>query len=178
MATTDRRTAHVVAALGALNPPDDRAATSLSTILNHLAVLAKPFDAQYPTHLTASAVVLSDVGVLLHRHKRLNIWTGPGGHVDGDELPEDAALRETLEETGLVARHPDGGATLFHVDVHPSAKGHVHLDLRYLLLAEAEAPSPPPGESQAVEWVPMADALERTDVLYANALRAAQAFNI
>jgi ADP-ribose pyrophosphatase YjhB (NUDIX family) len=29
----------------------------------------------------------------------------PGGHMEGDEGPEDAALRELFEETGLV---PDG----------------------------------------------------------------------
>ena len=75
--------------------------------------------------------------VLLHRHRRLGIWLQPGGHVEPDERPEDAALRETVEETGFRVRHPQGGPMLVHVDEHPGPDDHIHLDLRYLLLADS-----------------------------------------
>ena len=41
-------------------------------------------------------------GILLHRHRKLGMWLPPGGHVDPDEIPDDAAVREVLEETGVV----------------------------------------------------------------------------
>lgn len=34
-------------------------------------------------------------------HPRLGWWMIPGGHVEDDETPADAALREGLEESGL-----------------------------------------------------------------------------
>jgi 8-oxo-dGTP pyrophosphatase MutT (NUDIX family) len=40
-------------------------------------------------------------GVLLHKHAKLGLWLPPGGHVEPGELPDDAATREVLEETGV-----------------------------------------------------------------------------
>ena len=57
-----------------------------------------------------------------------------------------------MEETGLAVAHPAGGPILVHVDVHAAADGHVHLDLRYLLVGAGRDPRPPPGESQEVAW--------------------------
>jgi len=45
-------------------------------------------------------VVLAD-HVVLHRHRKLGLWLPPGGHIEPNELPDEAALREVLEETGL-----------------------------------------------------------------------------
>ncbi len=35
------------------------------------------------------------------KHKKLNKWLPPGGHVEKDETPDDAARREVREEAGL-----------------------------------------------------------------------------
>jgi ADP-ribose pyrophosphatase YjhB (NUDIX family) len=40
--------------------------------------------------------------VLLVRHAEGNEWTTPGGMVEPYEIPADAAVRETWEETGLL----------------------------------------------------------------------------
>ena len=40
---------------------------------------------------------------LLHWHKRLQQWMPPGGHMEPNEDPVQAALREVHEETGIVA---------------------------------------------------------------------------
>ena len=54
-------------------------------------------------HFCASAFVIDPYTkkVLLIRHKKNGRWTQPGGHIEGNETPEEAALREVYEETGL-----------------------------------------------------------------------------
>lgn len=39
--------------------------------------------------------------LLLHRHRKLGMWLPCGGHVEPHELPDDAAVREVLEESGV-----------------------------------------------------------------------------
>jgi len=41
---------------------------------------------------------------LLINHRKLGVWLQPGGHIDPDEDPEESALREVYEETGLKVR--------------------------------------------------------------------------
>jgi len=144
-------------------------------MLGELDRLERPFDEHAePTHVTASAIVVGARGVILHRHRRLHRWLQPGGHVDPGETPEEAVLRECREETGLSVAHPAGGPVLVHVDVHPAAGGHVHLDLRYLVWAPDENPAPAPGESQAVAWFSWDDAVALSDEALEGALRSAR----
>lgn len=50
---------------------------------------------------TAAAFLYDQGQVLLVKHRKLNAWLAPGGHLDENELPDDAAARELFEETGL-----------------------------------------------------------------------------
>jgi 8-oxo-dGTP pyrophosphatase MutT (NUDIX family) len=139
--------------VAAHEPADDRERRSRRRILEELDRLHAPCDEDAdPVHVTASAIVVSRLGTVLHRHRRLGLWLQPGGHIDPGEAPWEAACREAVEETGLSVRNPPGGPRLVHVDVHQGAKGHTHLDLRYLVVAPAADPSPPPGESPDVQW--------------------------
>lgn len=52
-------------------------------------------------HFTTSVYVVSQNQVLLHLHRSLKLWLPVGGHIDRDELPQEAALREAKEESGL-----------------------------------------------------------------------------
>ena len=140
-----------------IDPVNQRERDSIGATLELLERPGDPFSRSERRHLTASAFVLSSRGVILHRHLLLGIWIQPGGHVDAAEGPQCAAVRETLEETGLVAHHFDP-VELFQVDVHPGPQGHrgpldhLHYDLRYALRAPPLDPSPPEDESPDVEW--------------------------
>ncbi len=100
-------------------------------------------------HFTVAVFVVHEGKVLLHRHRKLGMWLPPGGHIERDELPDDAAVREVLEETGVrvalvgerrddvndpVQLHRPAGMQL--EDIGP---GHQHIDLIYF--AEPAGPT-------------------------------------
>ncbi|HEX6709652.1 MAG TPA: NUDIX domain-containing protein [Rubrobacter sp.] len=96
---------------------------------------------QTERHFTVAVFVAWEGKVLLHFHRKLGMWLPPGGHVERDELPDDAALREVLEETGVevelvgekredieapVQLHRPAGVQLENI-----GPGHQHIDLIY-----------------------------------------------
>jgi 8-oxo-dGTP pyrophosphatase MutT (NUDIX family) len=52
-------------------------------------------------HFTVAVFVVHEGRVLLHFHRKLRMWLPPGGHIEKDELPDDAAVREVFEEAGI-----------------------------------------------------------------------------
>ena len=53
-------------------------------------------------NISAFVVIFDKKGRVLLSHRRgLDVWNLPGGSVEFGELPTDAAIRETKEETGL-----------------------------------------------------------------------------
>jgi len=171
----DPRVAAVIEAVRGHRTADEREVLSRAIILAELARLGRPLDEHAdPTHVTASALVVGPRGVVLHRHRRLHRWLQPGGHLEAGEMPSEAALRECVEETGLPVCHPPGGPTLAHLDVHTAARGHVHLDLRYLVFAPDLRPAPGPGESQEVAWFSWGEALGIADDALAGGLESAR----
>jgi 8-oxo-dGTP pyrophosphatase MutT (NUDIX family) len=140
-------------------------------MLEELERLPRPFDRDAdPVHVTGSALVVGRRGTVLHLHKRLGRWMQPGGHLDPGEAPWEAALREAMEETGLDLRHPGTGPRFIHLDVHPAASDHTHLDVRYLLVGDDTDPSPPPGESPHVRWFSLREAIAVADEALEGAL--------
>jgi 8-oxo-dGTP pyrophosphatase MutT (NUDIX family) len=51
-------------------------------------------------HFTVSGFVTRQGQTALHWH-RLGLWLPPGGHIEANEDPIEAVLREVLEETGI-----------------------------------------------------------------------------
>jgi 8-oxo-dGTP pyrophosphatase MutT (NUDIX family)/SAM-dependent methyltransferase len=84
--------------------------------------------------------------VMLHRHPKLGMWLPCGGHVEAGELPDDAAVRELLEESGvrvrLIGPHPvnaPGPRPLARprgIQLETIAAGHEHVDLVYWAVPE------------------------------------------
>ena len=100
-------------------------------------------------HVTGSAWILNPdrTHALLLHHRKLNLWVQPGGHLDDSEAsPAAGAMREALEETGMVNLQ-FANDTLFDVDIHciparAARRGemaiepaHLHYDVRYLIIA-------------------------------------------
>ena len=120
-------------------------------------------------HFTATVYVVSDGAVALHEHDRLGKWLPPGGHVDRDELPHEAGLREVREETGLeptlVHDTPEiaGDAAmtlpqprhmvLYDINVHEDGSvGHQHVDHLYFAAVPGRGIVPAVGEEAADAW--------------------------
>jgi 8-oxo-dGTP pyrophosphatase MutT (NUDIX family) len=51
--------------------------------------------------MTVSVYIVRDGAVLLHHHAKTGKWLPPGGHIELDEDPNEAAIREAKEETGF-----------------------------------------------------------------------------
>jgi 8-oxo-dGTP pyrophosphatase MutT (NUDIX family) len=91
---------------------------------------------------TVAIFVVHERKVLLIHHRKLNAWLPLGGHIELDEDPEQAALREAREESGLEVellgeRPPTTGpgtraliAPRF-LDIHRISDSHEHIGMIY-----------------------------------------------
>lgn len=97
----------------------------------------------------ATGYVVRDGKTLLLKHRKLGMWLPPGGHIDEGETPDEACLREILEETGLTAeicsrkRTPDpaDGRVKYlplpdHVQLEDIPNHPQHVDFIYFCRAE------------------------------------------
>jgi 8-oxo-dGTP pyrophosphatase MutT (NUDIX family) len=97
-------------------------------------------------HFTVAVFVVHDGQVLLHYHRQLGKWLPPGGHVEDNELPDDAAAREVLEETGIRVRLVGGRGLPIEdprqlvipagIQVEDIYQGHQHIDLVYFAVPD------------------------------------------
>jgi 8-oxo-dGTP pyrophosphatase MutT (NUDIX family) len=111
-----------------------------------------------PSHLTASGLVLdaSRRSVLLVLHRKVGLWLQPGGHLeDGDETLGAAALRESVEETGVADLELIDDLPV-HLDRHTAPCGaEQHLDVRFVVRARDGAVPLVSDESLDVAWFPL-----------------------
>jgi ADP-ribose pyrophosphatase YjhB (NUDIX family) len=118
-------------------------------------------------HFTATGVVFNAGGkVLMIKHKKLGVWLPPGGHVEENELPDHAVIREIREETGVTAEIIDtkllgilGNNCLelarpFVVlleDIEGDGM-HNHIDLIYICRAVSDTLEPHEAEVDGIGW--------------------------
>lgn len=119
-------------------------------------------------HFTATVYVVNDGATALHEHQEIGKRIPPGGHVDRDEIPHEAGLREVREETGLdptllddtrSVDAPDGRVLpqprhqlLYDINVHDGNVGHQHIDHIYYATVPSRNISPDPDEVGADAW--------------------------
>lgn len=84
-----------------------------------------------------------------------NTWSMPGGHLDVGETPQDTAVREVLEETGLVVANPQFIG--YTNDIFPQARKHY---LTLWIVTEYTSGDPKittTHEMDSFEWVDFAE---------------------
>jgi 8-oxo-dGTP pyrophosphatase MutT (NUDIX family) len=121
---------------------------------------------------TVAVLVVRDQRILLHWHAKLSRWLPPGGHIEPDELPDEAALREVMEETGVEAElvlaplnsidlpgQPRQLARPLGIQLADIGPDHQHIDLVYLARGLTE------GDLHAGAWLSrdQLDGLELTE---------------
>ncbi|MBU0459968.1 MAG: NUDIX domain-containing protein [Nanoarchaeota archaeon] len=96
--------------------------------------------------LVVAGYIIHQNKVLLIHHRKLDLWLPVGGHIDENESPDQALLREIMEEVGVDVKIlnygdlPLGGnvkenmAIPFYTNVH-SVGDHDHYCLFYLCKA-------------------------------------------
>ena len=117
-------------------------------------------DAKVPRHFTATGFVVNGDATLLHWHHRVQCWLPPGGHVEPNEDPVEAVIREVKEETGFdvevlptqqLPEIPNLGQvlpprTILVEDVYDHKVGkHQHIDMIYFCRLDGPRPEAPDG---------------------------------
>jgi 8-oxo-dGTP pyrophosphatase MutT (NUDIX family) len=127
-------------------------------------------------HFTVSGFIVEGGRTALHWHRRLQLWLPPGGHIDPDEDPAQAVIREVREETGITAEIvPHQPPFRFSnvtqlppplsIIVADVAEGpHEHIDMVYALRPVPGVPRAAPEEHHDFVWLGE-DALRRHDPL-------------
>jgi ADP-ribose pyrophosphatase YjhB (NUDIX family) len=117
-------------------------------------------------HFTVTGFVVHGDKTLLLWHPLLQMWVPPGGHVEDDEDPAAAVLREIREETGLDTEivpeeEPLGLSypqqlpaphTILLERSYEAAPPHQHVDLIYFCRAK-ERPAELRRDNSALTWV-------------------------
>jgi 8-oxo-dGTP pyrophosphatase MutT (NUDIX family) len=125
-------------------------------------------DAPLTRDFTVAVFVLHRDHVVLHRHRKLGIWLPPGGHIEPNELPDEAARREVIEETGLEVElvgergigtdYPGEPVQLVRpegIQLETIGPGHEHIDLIYF--ARPVGVDALPSLAEGMSWVSEAD---------------------
>lgn len=118
---------------------------------------------------TVAVFVVHENRVLLHFHRKLDRWLPPGGHIEPNELPDEAAIREVEEETSVHCTLT-GGTRMHYADpalpvqlVSPAGiqleqigPDHQHIDLIYFATGAPAAPREQAGWFALDELEPLA----------------------
>jgi 8-oxo-dGTP pyrophosphatase MutT (NUDIX family) len=113
---------------------------------------------------TVALLIVQASRVLLVHHRKLGKWLPVGGHIELDEDPEQAALREGREETGLelelIGERPptteEGTRALIaprFLDIHRISPTHEHIGMIYLARVLSGTLTRAVEEHHDIRWV-------------------------
>lgn len=111
--------------------------------------------------------------VLIRKHDKYNIKTGVGGHIEPDEDPIQAAVREVKEETGLDVEIDDSlqisfekgdMAPPFGINRHRINSQHEHIGLFYCGKVTSTKVIQNNEISDDIKWLTKKDILESDDI--------------
>lgn len=122
---------------------------------------------------TVAIFVVKEAKILLIHHRSLNKWLPLGGHIELEEDPEQAALREAKEESGLdvelIGERPpttsDGTRALIaprFLDIHRITDTHEHIGMIYWARPKNGTLSLAAAEHHDIRWCSSAE-LESLD---------------
>ncbi|MDO8620430.1 MAG: NUDIX domain-containing protein [bacterium] len=98
--------------------------------------------------------------VLLRMHDKMKIWLGPGGHIELNEDPVEASLREVKEEVGLAvelvggSRIGSGQGDLLPpvaINRHHITPTHEHVSFIYFATSQSSIINPEHEEDRSDE---------------------------
>ena len=123
-------------------------------------------------HITVSGFVVHDDRVALHWHRKIGAWLPAGGHIEENEDPAQAVLREIREEFAIEAEIMplarrlayEGGPVQLEppvavLDCWPEPD-HGHVDLVYYCRAVSGYPGQSHDPENPIFWLTIED-LER-----------------
>ncbi len=130
---------------------------------------------------TVAVFIVRGREVLLVHHRRLGRWLPVGGHIELDEDPEAAALREAQEESGyeieLLGERPPttepGTRALIaprFLDIHRITTTHEHIGMIYWARPRGGQLSLAAEEHHDIRWVPL-EALDQLDPPLSHAVK-------
>lgn len=112
-----------------------------------------------PRHLVTAVPVIVDNGRFLTSRRKhpsgKGLYACPGGSVEFDETPLQAAVRETREETGIELNPLKGVLIDVDTDANPVVGPWVVVFYRFQLPADVKAENKDPENHEAWEWYPL-----------------------
>ena len=125
--------------------------------------------------MTATVYVLKDDKILLHYHKKYNTLFPLGGHIQPNELPDEAAVREVYEEYGLKVSllHNDEKLELGNVkQIHKPmyllleniGQTVENIDFIYFATTEEDVLKPQEGESTQFYWLSREEIIKNKNI--------------
>ena len=105
---------------------------------------------------------LRDGAVALIARKRRTVWCLPKGHLEEGETPEEAALREVREETGLRAEILQSLGKISYGFVSSQEQARILKTVHFFLMrATGGSLEDHDAEAEEAQWFPWQEALAR-----------------
>lgn len=125
-------------------------------------------------HFTSTGIILKDNRILTIWHEKLQAWLPPGGHIEKNETPEEALIRECYEEINaevIIINNSNDDISTFDVNVlnNPycvllepiKSKTEIHYHIDFFYICKLKDQTLDFSKNKNLQWV----SLENIDTL-------------